>query len=131
MIGLGALAGAAAGQGWKIASAVLASLLLAVAGAGVAAWWMADRAREHAVVDLKAEQKVSAELRLAIGTQNAAIAVLGDQKLAADARGAAAQAQAAADGKRYYAALQQMSGARVTTCADAMPFVNKLLEDVR
>lgn len=131
MSALGALAGAAAGQGWKIASAALASLLLTVAGAGGAAWWMADRAREQAVVDLKAEQKVSADLRVGIGTQNAAIAVLGTEKRAAEARGAVAQAQAAVAGKRYEAALQQLAGARVTTCADAMPFVNKLLEDVR
>ncbi|KQW97148.1 hypothetical protein ASC94_10175 [Massilia sp. Root418] len=131
MSALNALAGAVAGQGWKIASTVLASLLLAVGAAGGAAWWMVDRAREQAVVDLRAEQKLVAELRLGIGTQNAAIAVLGQEKLAAEARGAAARVQAAADGRRYDAALQQLAGARVTTCADAMPFVNKLLEDVR
>lgn len=131
MSALGALAGAVAGQGWKIASTVLASLLLAVGAAGGAAWWMVDRAREQAVVDLRAEQKLVAELRLGIGTQNAAIAVLGQEKLAAEARGAAARAQASADGKRYGDALQQLAGARVTTCADAMPYVNKLLEEVR
>ncbi|KQW96988.1 hypothetical protein ASC94_09275 [Massilia sp. Root418] len=131
MSGLGALASTAAGQGWKIASAVLASLLLAVGAGGGAAWWMADRAREQAVVDLRAEQKLVAELRQGIGTQNAAIAVLGEQKLAAEARGAAARAQAAADGERYGEALQQLNRVRVTTCADAMPYVNKLLEDMQ
>jgi hypothetical protein len=131
MSGLGVLAGAAAGQAWKIASAVLGGLLLAAVCAGGAAWWMADRAREQAVVDLRAERKLVADLRLGIGTQNAAIAVLGEQKLAAEAQGAAARAQAAAEGRRYDAALQQLAGTRVATCAEAMPFVNKLLEDVR
>lgn len=131
MSAFGALAGAAAGQGWKIASAVLASLLLAVAGAGGAAWWLTDRALARAKGELAAVQERAADYQAAIREQNRATEVLARDTAAVQARGQAAQQQAAAASKRYDAALQQLAGARVTTCADAMPFVNKLLEDVR
>ncbi|MGV7210513.1 hypothetical protein ACLB1G_21980 [Oxalobacteraceae bacterium A2-2] len=49
----------------------------------------------------------------------------------ARARGQAAQVQAQAAGRRYDAALAQLAGARATSCADAMPAVNQLLEQVR
>lgn len=127
----GALAGAAAGQGWKITSAVLASLLLAVGGAGGAAWWLSDRALGQARGELAAVQERAADYQAAIREQNRATEVLAKAKLAAEARGLAAQQQADVASKRYDSALQQLAGARVATCADAMPFVNKLLEDVR
>lgn len=92
---------------------------------------MAVAARDRAVQDLEKERQVSAELRIGIGTQNAAIGVLGQQKLEAEERGRIAQAAAVAAGWRYDAALQRLDGASVTSCADAMPFVNKLLEDLR
>ncbi|MBY0241763.1 MAG: hypothetical protein K2X55_20865 [Burkholderiaceae bacterium] len=121
----------AGGTAWKVATAVLAGLVLVV-GAGVGTgWWLAAAARDKAQVDLKAEQGVSAELRAGINDQNKAIMKLGEVQLAAEARGLAARQQAAAAGQRFDTALQRMDGARVTTCADAMPFVNQLLEDVR
>lgn len=133
MSALGNLAGAAVSGIWKLAALALAGLLLAVTAGAGAALWFSDRALDKAQSELKAEQGRGNDLRVGIGTQNAAIAVLGEQRAAAEVRGTAARAQAAAEGRRYDAALQQMAGtgARVTTCDEAMPFVNKLLEDVR
>jgi hypothetical protein len=128
---LGALVGVAAGQGWKIASAVLASLLLAVAGAGGAAWWLTDRALTKAEAEVVVQRTRADDYQASIREQNRATEVLARETAAARARGLAAQQQAAVAGKRYDAALQQLAGTRVTTCADAMPYVNKLLEDVR
>jgi hypothetical protein len=129
---LGALVGAAAGQGWKIASAVLASALLTVAGAGGAAWWLSDRALTKAEAEVAVQRGRADDYQAAIREQNRATEVLARETAAAQARGRAAQQQTAVAGKRYDAALQDMESARrITTCADAMPFVNKLLEDVR
>lgn len=116
---------------WRLLAIVLAVLLLttgAVCGTG---WWLAAGERDVAQDKLSAERSVSAELRTGIDAQNTAIMKLGQQRLEAEARGLAAQQQAAVAGKRFDAALQRMDGDRVTTCADAMPYVNKLLEDVR
>lgn len=121
----------AGGAAWKVGAIVLLVVLVIGGAGGGTAWWLATNARDQALADLKAEQGVSTELRAGINTQNTAITNLGREKLAAEARGLAAQQLAAAAGKRFDAALQRMDGARVTTCADAMPFVNKLLEDVR
>ncbi|MBY0241963.1 MAG: hypothetical protein K2X55_21890 [Burkholderiaceae bacterium] len=116
---------------WRLAAIVLAVLLLVVGAVAGTGWWLAAGARDKAQADLKTEQGVSAQLRAGIDDQNKAIAALGRQKLEAEARGAVARQQAASAGQRFDAALQRMDGARVTTCADAMPFVDQLLEDVR
>lgn len=121
----------AGGAAWKVATAVLAGVILVVGVGAGTGWWLAASDRDQARRELKAEQGVSAELRTAIGTQNAAIGLLGQQKLEAEERGTAARALAAADGQRFDAALRRMDGTRVVSCADAMPFVNQLLEDVR
>jgi hypothetical protein len=128
---LGTLVGTATGQAWKVATAVLAGLLLVVGVAGGTALWLQDRALTQAHAELKAEQGVSAELRTGIGAQNAAIGKLGQEKLEADARGTAARAQAAEQGKHYDNALQQIAAARGTSCEDVMPAVNQLWEAVR
>jgi hypothetical protein len=131
MIGLGDIAGAAAGQAWKIGCAVLAALLLVVGVGAGTGWWLAAAARDEARADLVKEQGVSAQLRAGIDDQNMAITKLGQDKLDAEARGAAAQQQAAVAGRRFDAALQRIGDAKPATCEDAMPIVNKLLEDVR
>ena len=77
------------------------------------------------------ELGVSAQLRASITEQNRAIDGMAKATLAAQERGAAAQAAAAAKGKMYDAALAQITGARATTCDEAMPAVRLLLEGVR
>jgi hypothetical protein len=119
------------GQIWKIATLVLLALLLAGGGAGGALWWAAKSARDQALTDLKTEQGVTAQLRAGIDVQNRAITQWYEQAKAAEARGAAARQAAEVHGRRYDQALQQLAGARATTCAEAMPYVNKMLEGVR
>lgn len=121
----------ASGAAWKVVAAVLAGLVLVVGVGAGTCWWLAASDRDQARRDLKAEQGVGAQLRAGIDDQNLAIITLGQQKLEAEARGDAARQQAVAAGRRFDSALLRMDGARVTTCADAMPFVNQLLEDVR
>ncbi|MRV72582.1 hypothetical protein GJ700_12775 [Duganella sp. FT92W] len=116
---------------WRLLAIVLAVLLLTVGAIGGTGWWLAAAARDKAQADLTTERSVSGQLRAGIDDQNRAIKQLGDAQLAAEARGVAAMQQAAAAGKRFDDALRRMDGARVTTCADAMPFVNQMLEDVR
>lgn len=130
---LGALAGAAVSGLWRTAAILLAGLLLATAGgAGSALWLLRNdlaQARNQAAMALER----AAEYQTAIREQNRATEVLARETAAARARGVAAQQQAAAAGRRYDQAMQQLTGAgvRITTCDEAMPFVNKLLEDAR
>jgi hypothetical protein len=128
---VGDVAGVATGQLWKVATIVLLLVGLVLGAAGGTAWWLAAAARDKALVDLKAEQGVSAELRAGVNTQNTAI--LAQAKLAreAEARGKAAQEREAANARRFDAALASAAGQRATTCAEAMPVVNRLLEQVR
>lgn len=77
------------------------------------------------------EQGVNAQLRAGVDAQNTAILTQAQLAREAEARGLAAQQAAAANGRRYDQALQQIAGARATSCADAMPYVNQLLEKVR
>lgn len=131
MSALGTLVAGSESRLWQISTVMLAGLLLAVGSVCGTGWWLATAARNRAGEDLEKERRVSAELRVGIGTQNAAIGVLGQQKLDAEERGRVAKAAAVEAGRRYDAALQRLDGARVINCSDAMPFVNKLLEDVR
>ena len=123
--------GALAGQAWKMTTLVLLAILLAGGAAGGAMWWSAAAARDKALVDLKAEQGVNAELRAGITTQNTAIFAQAKLTREAEARGDAARQAAAVSGRRFDQALQQLAGARANSCADAMPYVNQLLENVR
>jgi hypothetical protein len=124
-------AGAVTGGLWKVGAIVLAVLLAATGGGLGFGWWLAAHDRDVARADLKTEQGVSAELRAGINTQNRALIALGNEKLAAEARGVAAQQLAAANGKRLDGALAKLEGARATTCAEAMPAVNQLLKDIK
>lgn len=116
---------------WKIAAIVLLVLLLATAAGMGAGWWLAAHDRNLARAALSVEQSVSAQLRAAIGAQNAAVDALGAAKTAAEARGAAAQKVARDRGTRLDAALTRIAGAHATTCTEAMPAVNQMLEAVR
>jgi hypothetical protein len=116
---------------WKIATLVLVALLLAGGGAGGALWWSAASARDQALIDLKVEQGVTAKLRAGVDVQNRAIVQWYEQAKAAEARGTAARLAAEVHGRRYDQALQQLAGAHAMTCAEAMPYVSKMLESVR
>ena len=131
MSALGTLAAGAVSGIWKAAAIALVAALLAVASGAGTGWWLAAGDRDAARAALVLEQGVSAQLRGSITEQNRAIDGMAKETLAAQERGAAAQAAAAAKGKKYHAALAQIAGARATTCDEAMPAVRLLLEAVR
>lgn len=131
MSALGTLAGAAVSGIWKAAAILLAAVLLVVASSTGTGWWLAAGDRDAARAALVREQGLSAQLRNSISEQSSAIDGMAKATLAAQERGAAAQATAAAKGKKYDAALVQITGARATTCDEAMPAVRLLLEGVR
>lgn len=112
---------------WKGIAIVLLALLLIVGGG----WWLASGARDQALVDLHAERGVSEQLRAGIREQNRATEALAKAKEAADARGQAARQLAAANGRRFDGALEQIKNVKATTCAEAMPAVNAILEAIR
>ena len=131
MSAVGTLAAGAVSGIWKVGAIVLAAVLLLVASSTGTGWWLAAGDRDAARAALVKEQGVSAQLRGSITEQNRAIDGMAKATLAAQERGAAAQAAAAAKGKKYDAALVQIVGARATTCDEAMPAVRLLLEGVR
>ena len=126
-----ALAGAAVSGIWKAAAIVLAAMLLLVTGAAGTGWWLAAGDRAAARAALVVEQGVSAALRNSIAEQNLAVDGMARATLLAQQRGEAAQAAAAAAGRKYQAAQMQLTGIRATTCDEAMPAVRLLLENVR
>ena len=131
MSALGTLAAGAVSGIWKAGAIVLAAALLLVASSTGTGWWLVAGDRDTARAALVKEQGVSAQLRASIAEQNLAIDGMAKATLAAQQRGAAAQVQAAAAGRKYDAALAQFAGARATTCDEAMPAVRLLLEGVR
>ena len=126
-----ALAGAAVGGIWKAAAIALAAVLVVGASVAGTGWWLAAGDRDTARADLKAEQGVSAGLRASIAEQNLAVDGMARATLLAQQRGEAAHAAAAAAGRKYSAAQQQLAGVRATTCDEAMPAVRAMMEDVR
>lgn len=116
---------------WKVVAVALAGLLLAVGSSAGTGWWMASAARDQALADLRVEQGINVQLRAGVDDQNRKIQLWYRASEEASARGRAAQQQAEAGGRRYDLALQQVAGAHATNCAEAMPYVNKMLEGVR
>lgn len=131
MSALGTLAAGAVGGIWKIAAILLLALLLVVGAGAGGGWWLAAHDRDQAETQLALERLRTAELATSIREQNRAVDALATAKREADARGLAAQQIAAATGRRYDGALARIAGNKATTCADAMPAVNQLLEGVR
>lgn len=131
MSALGALAGVAVSGIWRVIAIVLAAVLLVVASAAGTGWWLAAGDRDQALVDLKAEQGVSAALRASIAEQNLAVDGMARATMAAQQRGEAARTAAATAGRKYIVAQAQLAGVRATTCDEAMPAVRLLLENVR
>jgi len=128
---LGEVEDAAVNGLWKVGAVLLAGLLLITAGGMGFEWWEAAHDRELARGELAAERQKSALLSSAIDTQNSAVEALTKAKADAQARGLAAQAQAAIDGKRYDTAAHALASAKATTCDEAMPAVNQLLKDIQ
>ncbi|MDN2710589.1 hypothetical protein O0880_14280 [Janthinobacterium sp. SUN118] len=131
MSALGALAAGVVSGIWKAVAIVLAAALLLVASSTGTGWWLAAGDRAAARAALVQEQGVSAQLRASITEQNRAIDGMAAATLAAQERGTAARAAAVATGRKYDAALARITGARATTCDEAMPAVRLLLEGVR
>ena len=131
MSALGALAAGAVSGIWKLTAILLAAALLLVASSTGTGWWLAASDRDAARAALVKEQGASAALRASITEQNRAIDGMAKATLAAQERGAVAQAAAAAKGKRYDAALAKIASVRATTCDEAMPAVRLLLEGMR
>ena len=131
MSAITALAGAAVSGIWKAAAIMLAAVLLVVASAAGTGWWLAAGDRAAARAALVVEQGVSAALRNSIAEQNLAVDGMARATLLAQQRGEAAQAAAAAAGRKYQAAQVQLAGVRATTCDEAMPAVRAMLEIVR
>lgn len=131
MSALGTLAGAAVSGIWKAAAIVLATALLVVTCAVSTGWWLAAGDRDQVLVDLKAEQGVSASLRASIAEQNLAVGGMARATLMAQQRGEAAQAAAVAAGRKYDKAQAALAGIRATTCDEAMPAVRQMMESLR
>ncbi|CUI03866.1 hypothetical protein BN2497_2509 [Janthinobacterium sp. CG23_2] len=131
MSALGTLAAGVTGGIWKVIAVVLLAALLVVGAWAGGGWFLAARDRDAARVELAAERSANAELRAGIQLQNDAVEAAGAAKLVAEARGQAAQQQAATAGRRFDAALAKVAGARATTCDEAMPAVNVILESVQ
>ena len=131
MSAITALASAGVGGIWKAAAIVMAAALLAVTGAAGTGWWLAAGDRDQARAALTKERGVSAELRASIAEQNRAVDGMARATLLAQQRGEAAQAAAAAAGRKYSAAQAQLAGVRATTCDEAMPAVRRMMEGVR
>ncbi len=116
---------------WKpICIGLLVTLFLVGGGTG-AGWWLAGHDRDLAKADLAAERHVSDDLRAAVREQNRATEVLGKAKTDADARGSQALVLATANGKRFDLILAQGERMKATTCTEAMPTLNAILEGVR
>ncbi|ATQ75099.1 hypothetical protein CR152_11615 [Massilia violaceinigra] len=131
MSALGTLAAGVTGGIWKIVAVILLAALLMVGAWTGGGWFLAARDRDAARVELVAEQAKSAAYAAAVERQNAAVAALADAKREAEARGQAAQQHAAAAGRRFDAAVAKVASARATTCDEAMPTVNLILEATR
>ncbi|QYF95754.1 hypothetical protein KY495_11700 [Massilia sp. PAMC28688] len=131
MQALSTLTRAAVSGVWKLAAVVLLIVLVLTAAGMGYHWHLAARDRDAARVELVAERAKSASLAAAITRQNEAIDALASEKAQADARGQAALQLAAANGKRFDQALARTRAAKATTCTEAMPAVNDVLESIR
>lgn len=121
----------AVGGIWKVAAiGLLAGMVTSSAYLGYQ-WHMAAHDRDSARADLATEVAANVDLRTSIREQNRAVEAMGAAKEVADARGQAAQQLAAANGRRFDGALEQIKSAKATTCAEAMPAVNAILEAIR
>lgn len=73
-------------QLWKVATFVLASLLLAVGSGAGTGLWMVSAARDLALADLKTAQAANGTLTASLSIQNTAITSMSDAVKRADVR---------------------------------------------
>ena len=116
---------------WKPIAIGMLLALIALGGVMGWNWYLAARDRDAVQVELDDEREKNAALIVSLTKQNDAVDALAGQKSKAEARGAAAQALAAANGKRYAKASAQVHAVKATTCAEAMPAVNAVLEAIQ
>lgn len=124
-------AGAMVGGIWKIGAIALAVVTLALCAYLGHGWYMAAHDRDQAIVERDDQKALADGYQTAIREQNKAVEAMAAQKDVADARGRSAQQLAAANGRRFDAALAGIAGATATTCDEAMPAVNEILEAIR
>ena len=116
---------------WKVGT--IAALAAGAASSGYLGlqWYTAAHDRDSARTERDDVRESVAALTTSIREQNRAVDVLAEQKRLADERRAAAEQRAAANARRLDRALEQGAGVKATTCSEAMPTVNKILEAVR
>lgn len=123
--------GVATGGVWKVLAILSLAALLVGGGIAGTGWWLAVGERKTAQSELAAARDRADQLQAALREQNRAIESLGKARELAEERGRAARQQALLSGQRYDAALAQATGARATTCEQAIPTVNQILEAVQ
>ncbi|NML61846.1 hypothetical protein HHL21_12320 [Massilia sp. RP-1-19] len=116
---------------WKIGASALAILSLAACAYLGHGWYMAADDRDEAIVERDAQKALADGYQTAIREQNRATEALATQKASAEQRGKAAMDLAAANGRRFDDVLARTKGAKATTCAEAMPVVNDILEAIK
>jgi hypothetical protein len=108
--------GAIVGGIWKVATVVLAVLLLVViTGAGMG-WWLAAAARDQALVNLKTEQGDNLQLRLSVRLQNSVVEQMAKSTALADDRRKKAERYAALAVKTTNARETAVRSSTATTC---------------
>ena len=128
---LTATAAATVGGIWKIGAIVLAVVSLALCAYLGHGWYMAAHDRDQAIAERDEQKALAAEYQGAIREQNRAVEALAEQKRGAEQRGKVALDLAVANGRRYDDAVSRNRAATATTCDEAMPVVNDILEAIR
>lgn len=124
-------AGAMVGGIWKIGAIVLAVVSLALCAYLGHGWYMAAHDRDQAIVERDEQKALADEYLGRIREQNRAAETLATQTKLAEQRGKAAMDLAAANGRRFDDVLARTRDAKATTCAEAMPVVDQVLEAIK
>lgn len=92
---------------------------------------MAAHDRDQANVERNEQKALADEYQTRLREQNRAVEALGTQKTQAEQRGKVALDLAVANGRRYDDAVARNRAATATTCDEAMPVVNDILESIK
>jgi hypothetical protein len=119
------------GELWKaVAIALLIALVGTVLGLG-GKLWLTDRDLNKAKEELAVANTNVVNLRTSISIQNAAVDTLKADKDKADARADAAWRVAAGKSVQMDKILKNIQDIKATTCQEAMPVVNQVLEGLK